>query len=121
MLNRKTSVSSGDPRVATRLMTTITARNMRTALRLTALGVGLVCVVFWLFGGPNLGWTRTRDPVTRVDPVTELEYVEWQRNFVPGVDFLALGLALGAAVLAGSWLAPAARRENNQPTKGSGS
>jgi hypothetical protein len=69
----------------------------------------LVGVVFWLFGGPHLGWTQTRVAVPKQDPVTELEYVEWQRNFVPGVDFLAGCLVAAGAVLAASWLV---RRRN---------
>lgn len=85
---------------------------MRTALRLTALAVVVVGLAFWFFGGPNLGWTKTRVAVTRQDPVTEMEYIEWQRNFVPGVDFLA-GCAGAAGVLfAASWLAKGRSRES---------
>ncbi len=78
---------------------------MRTATRLTALAIAVVGLVFWLFGGPNLGWTKNSVPVSRQDPVTELEYVEWQRNFVPGLDFLAGCAALAGLVFAASWLA----------------
>ncbi len=68
---------------------------MRRALRLTALAVALVGTVFWFFGGPNLGWTKTRVPVAKLDPVTEIEFTEYETRFVPGVDFVAgtLGLA----------------------------
>ena len=68
---------------------------MRRALRLTALAVALVGMVFWFFGGPNLGWTKTRVPVAKLDPVTEIEFTEYEERFVPGVDFVAgtLGLA----------------------------
>ena len=68
---------------------------MRRALRLSALAVALVGTVFWFFGGPNLGWTKTRVPVAKLDPVTEIEFTEWEKRFVPGVDFVAgaLGLA----------------------------
>lgn len=82
----------------------ITCGGMRTALRLSALGIVLVGGVFWLFGGPNLGWTKTSVPVTKTDPVTELEYVEWQKNFVPGVDFLGAVLGLGATAFGVSCL-----------------
>lgn len=88
-------------------METITRPGMRTALRLVALGMALVGVVFWLFGGPHLGWTKTSVAVTKVDPVTELEYVEWQKNFVPGVDFLGGVLGLAGVVFAASWFARA--------------
>lgn len=80
---------------------------MRTALRLVALGIALVGLVFWFFGGPHLGWTRTSVPITKTDPVTELEYVEWQSNFVPGVDFLAATMLAAGGVLVASWLTKA--------------
>ncbi len=78
---------------------------MRTGLRLSALGILVGGLVFWLFGGPNLGWTKTRVPVVKVDPVTEQESVEWQDNFVAGVDFLAGCAGLAGGVFALSWLA----------------
>lgn len=73
-------------------------------MRWTALGVALLGGVFWFFGGPNMGWTKTQTPLTKVDPVTEIEYVEWQANFVPGVDFLGAVLLGAAVVYASSWL-----------------
>lgn len=90
---------------------------MRTALRFLALGTVVVGVVFWLFGGPNLGWTKTTVPVTRVDPVTELEYTEWQRNFTPGVDFVGGCVAVGLVVFAASWLAKPNVRTSSPQTK----
>lgn len=76
-------------------------------------------VVFWLFGGPNLGWTKTQVPVTRKDPVTELEYVEWQKNFVPGVDFVGASGAAAVVLYAASFLV---RRSGpaRPPTSGRG-
>jgi hypothetical protein len=73
---------------------------MRTKLRVTALLLALAVLGFWLFGGPNLGWTKTSVPQKHVDPVTELEVNVYESRFVPGVDFLAAGLAL-AVLLAG--------------------
>ncbi len=84
---------------------------MRNALRFLALAVLLVGAVFWFFGGPNFGWTRTTVPVPRMDPVTEIEYVEWQKNFVPGVDFLGGCLAVAVVVFACSWLATPPRQQ----------
>jgi hypothetical protein len=78
---------------------------MRAALRLAALGILVVGIVFWFFGGPNLGWTKTSIPLARMDPVTELEYHVWEKRFVPGVDFVAGCVALAAVVFAASWLA----------------
>ncbi|MCC7373280.1 MAG: hypothetical protein IT581_01395 [Verrucomicrobiales bacterium] len=83
---------------------------MRTVIRFVALGVALVGLVFWLFGGPNLGWTKTQIAVVRKDPVTDLEYTEWQQNFVPGIDFLGGSLGAAALLLGASWLAKPSRK-----------
>jgi hypothetical protein len=83
---------------------------MRVAFRLSALGILVVGLVFWFFGGPNFGWTRTSVPVEKVDPVTELEYREWVSRFVPGLDFVGGCVALAMAVFAASWLAGAGRK-----------
>ncbi len=74
-------------------------------LRLLALGLAVVGTAFWLFGGPNLGWTKNRVAVTKVDAVTELEFIEWQKSFVPGVDFLCGTLLLVSVGFSCSWLA----------------
>lgn len=86
------------------------------ALRLTAGGILIVAVVFWLFGGPNLGWTKTTVAVMKKDPVTEIEYQEWQKNFVPGVDFLAGCAAAAAMVFAASWLLKSRATPNPRDT-----
>jgi hypothetical protein len=75
---------------------------MRLFLRLAAMAVAFVSLVFWLFGGPNLGWTRNRVPIQKTDPVTGQQYQEWESRFIPGVDFvggafLLAGVALGAS------------------------
>ncbi len=89
---------------------------MRTALKMAALGVALVGVVFWLFGGPNLGWTKTSVPVAMKDPVTELDYVEWQQNFVPGVDFLGAALGLAGILFVSSCFVKASVKNPIQKT-----
>ena len=70
-------------------------------LRLSALAIALVSLVLWFFGGPNLGWTKTSVPIAKVDPVTDQPYQEWEKRFVPGLDFLGASF-LGAALLAGT-------------------
>ena len=74
---------------------------MKTVLRLAALFLSLVTLVLWLFGGPNLGWTKTSVLVTTIDPVTEQEEHKWEKRFLPGIEFLGGGL-LGGAVLFGA-------------------
>ena len=72
--------------------------------RLAALALAVVAAVLWLFGGPNLGWTKTSVPVKHVDEVTGIEHDVWENRFLPGVDFLAGGLAAGAALFGMSFL-----------------
>ena len=66
---------------------------MRLGFRLGA------ATVFWLFGGPNTGWTKTSLARSVIDPVTGLSQMVWERTFLPGVDFLAAAYGL-AAILA---------------------
>lgn len=77
---------------------------MRTVLRLAALFVSLVTLVLWLFGGPNLGWTKTSVMVKTIDPITEQDEIKWEKRFLPGVDFLGGGLAAGAILFGTSFV-----------------
>jgi hypothetical protein len=69
---------------------------MRKKLRLASLFLALIVLGFWFFKGHNTRWTKNtvttfvRDPVTGIDGPVE------ERKFVPGVDFLAIGLGLAA-------------------------
>ncbi len=77
---------------------------MRTVLRLAALFVTLVTVVVWLFGGPNMGWTKTSVMVKTIDPITEQEQIQWEKRFLPGVEFLGGGILAGAVLFGVSFL-----------------
>jgi len=83
---------------------------MRTGLRVAGLFVSLLVLVFWLFSGPNLGWTKTSVPYTVKDSVTELETQVYEDRFVPGVDFLAVGIAFAGIVAASSFLIRGSRK-----------
>jgi uncharacterized membrane protein YphA (DoxX/SURF4 family) len=76
---------------------------MKRTLRILALVVALAAVSVWLATGASRGWTRTSAPVKTVDQVTGLEGIEYRKQFLPGVDFLA-GALLGAAFLGGASL-----------------
>jgi hypothetical protein len=69
---------------------------MRKKLRFASVFFALLVVGFWFFTGHNTGWTKNRvfNPVH--DPVTGLDGTVEQKKFVPGVDFLAIGLGLAA-------------------------
>ena len=74
---------------------------MRTILRLVALAVALISLVLWLFGGPNLGWTKTSIDRVETDPVTGLQGRFPEDRLLLGVDFLT-GALLTAGLLAGT-------------------
>jgi hypothetical protein len=77
--------------------------DMKRSLRILALVAALAAVSVWLATGASRGWTRTSAPVKTLDPVTGIEGIEYRKQFVPGLDFLA-GALLGAATLGGASL-----------------
>jgi hypothetical protein len=70
---------------------------MRKILQLFAVLVLLAAGAIWLAAGANRGWTKTSVAIRTLDPVTEIEGITYQPEFLPGVDFL--GGALGGAAL----------------------
>ena len=63
----------------------------------------LAALVSWLAAGANRGWTKTSVPVKRTDEVTGISVDDYQKRFVPGIDFLGAAL-LGSGILAGASL-----------------
>lgn len=70
---------------------------MRNVLRAFALLLLLGTVGVWAGLGGTLGWTKNQIVERSTDPVTGIEFAEYRPGFVPGVEFLALGV--GGAVL----------------------
>ena len=75
---------------------------MKRALQILGVVLAIATLSLWLVKGGNTGWTKNRVQVKTVDPITEIEQVEWQDKFVPGLDFLGGGLAVASALLGGS-------------------
>lgn len=71
---------------------------MRSVIRGFALLLLVLTLGVWFSLGGSMGWTKTSVELKKVDPVTEIEYVEYQNRFVPGVEVLALGVS-GAVIL----------------------
>lgn len=90
---------------------------MRCTLRLLFTAVLLAALSWWVAAGARFGWWQTRVGVERTDEITGLTVIEWQDRFVPGVETPALGLLVGGAGFAATFLfrrkAPAT---NNQKT-----
>jgi hypothetical protein len=76
---------------------------MKRTLRTLAVVLALAAGSAWLVTGANQGWTKTSVAIKTVDEVTGLEGVEYQKRFVPGLDFLGSAL-LAAGFLAGASL-----------------
>lgn len=92
---------------------------MRRALQLLAALVILAAAITWAATGANRGWTKTSVPVKTLDPVTQIEAINYQPKFLPGVDFLG-GAFIGAVVLAGASLffrKSKTNQTNQQPNK----
>ena len=85
---------------------------MKRMIRLAALVLTLAAITWWLVAGAHRGWTKTSVPKRTVDPVTGIEAIEYEKRFVPGLDFLGAAL-LGAGVLAGASLIPTRRTSQN--------
>jgi hypothetical protein len=76
---------------------------MKRVLQIFALTVAFAAVLFWVAAGAQRGWTKTSVPVKSVDEITGIEGITYKKQFVPGLDFLGVGL-LGAGLLAGASL-----------------
>lgn len=73
---------------------------MKRILQTLAVIVVLAAGFSWLAAGANRGWTKTSVPVKKLDEVTGIEGISYEKKFQPGVDFLGAAFA-SAAVLGG--------------------
>jgi hypothetical protein len=73
----------------------------KKVLRALACLVLVTALALWAATGANRGWTKTTVPVKKTDEVTGITVDEYQKRFVPGVDFLGAAL-VGAGILAGA-------------------
>ena len=68
------------------------------ALRIAALVVLLATVGVWVATGAHRGWTQTSKVVMHHDEITDLNYPVREKTFIAGVEVLALGAGLTAAL-----------------------
>lgn len=71
---------------------------MRVVLRLLALGVVLTVLAWWASTGAHRGWSKNSVAVRTLDEITGIEQITYEDRFVPGVDTLAIGGAVAAAL-----------------------
>ena len=74
----------------------IKSRPLRLILEILALALILVSTAFWVSTGSHTGFSKDRVEVPQVDPITQIEYVDYEERFVLGVEYLALAYGLGA-------------------------
>jgi hypothetical protein len=73
----------------------------KKAFRTYGLLLFVAAMALWLAKGANLGWTKTSVPVKRTDDVTGITVDDYQKRFVPGVEFLGAA-GLGSVILVGA-------------------
>ena len=67
----------------------------RLTIKILALILILVSTIFWISTGSHTGFSKDRVEIPQVDPITQIEYVDYEERFVLGVEFLALAYVLG--------------------------
>jgi hypothetical protein len=75
---------------------------MKRLLLFASPAVALTVVAIWAALGANTGWTKNRVQETHTDEITGIEHAVWTEQWVPGLDFLAVGLACSAGLLIAS-------------------
>ena len=67
----------------------------RLILRVLSLVLILTSAAFWISTGSHTGFSKDRVEIPQVDPITQIEYVDYEERFVLGVEYLALACGLG--------------------------
>ena len=67
----------------------------RLVFRIVALVLILVSTALWFSTGSHIGFSKDRVEIPQLDPITQIEYVDYEERFVMGVEFLALAYGLG--------------------------
>ena len=67
----------------------------RLIIRVLALILIFVSTLFWISTGSHTGFSKDRIEIPQVDPITQIEYVDYEERFVFGVEYLALVYGLG--------------------------
>lgn len=72
------------------------------ALRLAAAAAFLAVLGVWTATGAHLGWTQTSKIVVQRDDITGIDFPVREKTFVAGIEVLAGGAGLAAALAAAS-------------------
>jgi hypothetical protein len=60
-------------------------------------------VSWWAYKGAHTGWTKTSVAIEKIDEITEIPYVEYEKRLVPGIEFPVAFVGIGGGLLAVGW------------------
>ena len=75
---------------------------MKRLMRIASLVLAVAILGTWAARGANTGWTMNKVSTKQTDEITGIDQVVWVEKWVPGVDFLAAGLACSGILLIAS-------------------
>ena len=87
---------------------------MSSFLRIAAVILWLSILSWWILAGRNSGWTKTSVSTMETDPITGINYPVWKKQFVPGIDLLAVGTGCAVVLVGISFLPVLSRNTKNQ-------
>ena len=73
----------------------INSSPFRLVFRILAFVLILASTAFWVSTGIHIGFSKDRVEIPQLDPITQIEYIDYEERFVMGVEFLALAYGLG--------------------------
>lgn len=76
---------------------------MKSAPVLLGLFVIIAGVSWWALNGAHTGWTKTSVAIEKIDEITEIPYVEYEKRLVPGIEFPVAFAGIGVAMLGIGW------------------
>ncbi len=76
---------------------------MKFFLILTGTLVILAGGAWWVMMGAHTGWTKTSVAVHKIDEITEIPYVDYDKRLVPGIEFPVAFLGVGAVLAGAGW------------------
>ncbi len=71
------------------------------ALIVSGILITVAAIGLWASGGFHTGWSQDKVPVQKVDPITEIEYTEYEDRYVAGIEVLIGGIIFGDVLLLG--------------------
>lgn len=72
----------------------------RIILRIAGALLAVAFFSYWAAAGFNTGWTKDLAAIKKIDEVTGIEFVEYKKHFVPGLEFLVAGVGFGLGISA---------------------